>query len=133
MMHEIKQFVVDALNELYPQKIIVDESVPQNFVEGTFLVVLGNQDYEKLIGITFKSKVLIDISYWPETQDKRNECITIQQELLRLLSIKSTFRVNDLKATIVDEILHITFSISFREIKTIESVAMQHQQTNMNN
>ncbi len=131
MMHEVKQFIDDTLNELYPQRDIVDESVPQNFKEGTFLITFDNQEYEKLVGNTFNCKVLIDISYWTESQDSpREECLAVQQDILRALAIKSIFRAKDLKANVVDEVLHITFSISYREAIQNEEVTMQQQQTN---
>lgn len=133
MMLEIKQFVVDMLNYEQPDKAVYDESVSQNFKEGTFLIAFDNQEYTKLIGNTFDSKVLIDISYWPESKDSpREECLLVQQDILRALAINSAFRVKDIKANVVDEILHITFSIYYREAIKTDAVLMKQHQTNTN-
>lgn len=131
MVHDIKKVIADVLNTIFPEKTIYDESIPQNFEEGSFLINIGNQEYTKQIGDAFISKVLIDIAYFPiSSEAKKEECLNIQQELLRAFAIENKYRIAELASITVDDILHITFQITYREMKSTENVVMQQKEVN---
>lgn len=134
MINNIKQAIVNKLIELYPGFTIYDEDVPQNFKTQSFLITLIEQDYNKRMNVKYKSLLTFDIAYYSDRgiAETKSDCQRVQLGLLRGFDIIGTFRVLNKQATIIDNVLHVTFDIISSEIKTDVGVPMQTQQTNTN-
>lgn len=134
MINSVKQAIVNKLIELYPGYTIYDEDVPQNFKTQSFLITLIEQDYNKRINTKYKSLLSFDIAYFSDkgVTEIKNDCLNVQLELFRDFDLISKFRVLNKQASIIDNVLHVTFDINYSELVVDVGVPMQTQQTNTN-
>lgn len=133
MINSIRQAIVNKLQETYPGYTIYDDDVPQNFKKQSFLITLIDQDYSKRLNSKYKSLLSFDIAYFSKLKtDIKADCHEKQIELLREFDLLGTYKVKNKQATIVDNVLHVTFDINYSELKVETSVPMQTQQTNTN-
>lgn len=134
MINSIKQAIVNKLTELYPINAIYDEDVPQNFKTPSFLITLIDQDYNKKLNVNFKSLLSFDVAYFSnkENNEIKNDCLTVQLNLIRSFDLIGSYRILNKQTTITDNVLHFTFNINYSEIKVDVEIPMQTQQTNTN-
>ncbi|SHH55002.1 hypothetical protein SAMN02745135_01171 [Caloranaerobacter azorensis DSM 13643] len=134
MINDVKQAIVNKLLELYPDYIIYDEDIPQNFKTPSFLISLIEQSYSKRLNNKYQSLLSFDIAYFSHKRktEIKSDCLSVQLNLLREFDLIDTYRVLNKQATITDDVLHITFDINYSEIKEEEFVKMQKQTTNTN-
>jgi len=134
MISEIKQAIAQKIHEQYPSATIYDEDVPQNFKTPSFLVTVIEQNYGKRLANKYNSTVSFDVAYFSDKgkNEVKSDCQAVQVNLLRAFELVGTFRVQNLQATIVDNVLHITFDVRYSELKIEEFAKMQTQTTNTN-
>lgn len=134
MISEIKQAIAQKIHEQYPSATIYDEDIPQNFKTPSFLVTVIEQSYGKRLANKYNSTISFDVAYFSDKGKNKikSDCQAVQVNLLRTLNTLDTFRVQNLQANITDNVLHITFDVSYSEIKTKEFSKMQKQTTNTN-
>ena len=134
MINEIKQAIADKLEELYPGYTLYDEDIPQNFKTPSFLVTVIEQSYGKRLANKYNSTVYFDVAYFSDKgkNETNSDCQAVQVNLLRAFDLMGGFRAQNLQATIVDNVLHITFDVSYSELKIEEFAKMQTQTTNTN-
>jgi len=134
MINSVKQAIVTKLLELHPSYTIYDEDVPQNFKTQSFLITLIEQDYSKRINVKYKSLLTFDVAYYSNKgiEEIKNDCQTVQLGLLRNFDLISKHRVLNKQASIIDNVLHVTFDINYSELVVDIGVPMQAQQTNTN-
>ena len=133
MISDIKQAIAQKILELYPEATVYDEDTPQNFKTPSFLVTVIEQSYGKRLANKYNSTVSFDVAYFSNKgkNEIKSDCQAVQVNLLRAFELVGTFRVQNLQATIVDNVLHITFDVRYSEIKTGEEIPkMQDQVTN---
>lgn len=131
MINDIKQCIVDTLLQVYPRITIYDEDIPQNFKTPSFLIALTDHNYNKRINTKFNGEVLFDISFFSskEKTEVKNDCLNIQQKLLRSFDLICTYRVLNKNATIVDNVLHFTFKIKYSEVRNEDKYKIQNIRT----
>lgn len=134
MINDIKQAIAQKIHEQYPSSTIYDEDIPQNFKTPSFLVTVIEQGYGKRLANKYNSTVSFDVAYFSDKgkNEIKSDCQAVQVDLLRAFDLMGGFRAQSLQATIVDNVLHITFDISYSELKTEEFAKMQTQTTNTN-
>jgi len=134
MINDIKQAIASKLLEVFPGYTIYDEDIPQNFKTPSFLVTVIEQDYGKRLVNKYNSTVSFDVAYFSdkEKNEIKADCHEVQVNLLRALDLVGAFRIQNLQATIVDNVLHITFDVNYSELKIEEFAKMQTQTTNTN-
>ena len=133
MINDIKQAIAQKIHEQYPSSTIYDEDIPQNFKTPSFLVTMIEQGYGKRLANKYNSTVSFDVAYFSDKgkNEVKSDCQAVQVNLLRAFDLVGTFRAQNLQATIVDNVLHITFDVRYSEIKTGEEIPkMQDQVTN---
>ena len=133
MISEIKQAIAQKIHEMYPSAAIYDEDIPQNFKTPSFLVTVIEQNYGKRLANKYNSTVSFDVAYFSDKgqNEIKSDCQAVQVNLLRAFDLLGVFRAQNLQATIVDNVLHITFDVRYSEIKTGEEIPkMQAQSTN---
>lgn len=132
MISELKQAIAQEILGLYPSATVYADDIPQNFKKPSFLLTLIEQNYGKRLDNKFTSTVSLDLAYFSdkEKSDIKSDCHAVQVNIMRAFDLVGTFRVRNLQATIVDNVLHITFEVSYSELKTNEFVKMQKQTTN---
>lgn len=134
MINEIKQAIADKLEELYLGYTLYDEDIPQNFKKPSFLVTVIEQDYGKRLVNKYNSTVSFDVAYFSDKgkNEIKSDCQAVQVDILRAFDFVGSFRIQNKQATIVDNVLHITFNVSYSELKIEEFAKMQTQTTNTN-
>jgi len=132
MINDIKQAIAQKILEQYPSSTIYDEDIPQNFKTPSFLVTVIEQSYGKRLANRYNSTVSFDVAYFSDKgkNETKSDCQAVQVNLLRAFELVGTFRAQNLQATIVDNVLHITFDVRYSELKIEEFVKMQTQATN---
>ena len=134
MIDEIKQVIAQKIHEQYPSATIYDEDIPQNFKTPSFLVTVIEQGYGKRLANKYNSTVSFDVAYFSNKgkNEIKSDCQAVQMSLLRAFDLMGGFRAQSLQATIVDNVLHITFNVNYSELKREEFAKMQKQTTNTN-
>ena len=134
MISDIKQAIAQKILELYPSATIYDEDIPQNFKTPSFLVTVIEQNYGKRLANKYNSTVSFDVAYFSDKgkNETKSDCQAVQVNLLRAFDLMGGFRAQNLQATIVDNVLHITFDVNYSELKIEEFAKMQTQTTNTN-
>lgn len=124
MVNNIKQCIVDNLLNIYPGIVIYDEDIPQNFKTPSFLITLTDHNYSKRINNKFNGEVSFDISFFSDKEktEIKNDCIKVQQELLREFDLIGAYRPLNKNATIVDNVIHFTFKVKYSEINNIDNI-----------
>ena len=132
MISEIKQAIAQKIHEQYPSATIYDEDVPQNFKTPSFLVTVIEQSYGKRLADKYNSTVSFDVAYFSDKKKNeiKSDCQAVMVNLLRAFDLLDTFRARNLQANITDNVLHITFDVSYSELKIEEFAKMQKQTTN---
>lgn len=116
MINKIKQEITNRL--ITACSTIYAEDIPQNFITPSFLVSIMEQDYEKRINTKYKSQISFDIAYFSD-KDKteiKEDCLKMQEKLLREFDLVGGFRVLNKKAKITDNVLHFMFDITYSEM-----------------
>jgi len=131
MISEIKQAIAQKILELYPTATIYDEDIPQNFKTPSFLVTVIEQSYGKRLANKYSSTVSLDVAYFSnkEKNEVKSDCQAVQVNLLRAFDLVGTFRAQNLQATIVDNVLRITFDVRYSEIKTGKEIPKMEAHT----
>jgi len=131
MISEIKQAIAQEILGLYPSATVYADDIPQNFKKPSFLLILIEQNYGKRLDNKFTSTVSLDLAYFSDKgkSDIKSDCQAVQVNLLRAFDLLDTFRARNLQATIVDNVLHITFDVNYSELKIEEFAKMQTQTT----
>ena len=134
MISELKQAIAQEILGLYPSATVYADDIPQNFKKPSFLLTLIEQNYGKRLDNKFTSTVSLDLAYFSdkEKSDIKSDCHAVQVNLLQDFDLVGTFRPQNLQATIVDNVLHITFDISYSELKIEEFAKMRTQTTTTN-
>lgn len=132
MISDIKQAIAQKILELYPETTIYDEDIPQNFKTPSFLVTVIEQSYGKRLADKYNSTVSFDVAYFSDKKKNeiKSDCQAVMVNLLRAFDLMDTFRARNLQANITDNVLHITFDVSYSEMKIKEFTKMQKQTTN---
>ena len=140
MINEIKQAIEQRIHELYPSAAIYVEDVPQNFKTPSFLITVIEQSYNKRLDNKYNSTVSFDVAYFSDKgkNEVKSDCQAVQVNLLRAFDLMGEFRAmggfraQSLQATIVDNVLHITFNVGYSEIRKEEFPKIQEFTSNTN-
>jgi len=134
MISEIKQDIAQKIHEQYPSATIYDEDIPQNFKTPSFLVTLIEHTYNKRMGNKFNSTVSIDVAYFSDKgkNEIKSDCAETQEKLLREFAIHGDFRAQNIQANITDNVLHITFTVSYSELVEEDNIKIQAHTLNEN-
>jgi hypothetical protein len=126
MVNEIKQAIANILHELFPNAEIYDEDVPQGFKTPSFLIIVVESSYKKAIDEKYNASVSFDLAYFPEREyESKNECYEVSQNILRAFDVLNSYKVTNKTSSITDNVLHVKFTVKYREIKTSQSEKMR--------
>jgi hypothetical protein len=126
MVNEIKQAIANILYELFPNAEIYDEDVPQGFKTPSFLIIVVESSYKKAIDEKYNASVSFDLAYFPEREyESKNECYEVSQNILRTFDVLNSYKVMNKTSSITDNVLHVKFTVKYREIKTSQSEKMR--------
>lgn len=127
MINDVKRAIAMKLNELYPNHTVYDEDVPKNFKTPSFMITLIEQDYNKRLNTRFQSLLSFDVAYFSDrkVEEIKNDCYSVQLDLLRNFDLAGGYRILNKQATITDNVLHFTFNVNYSEMKLEELEKMK--------
>lgn len=134
MISEIKQAIVNKLQELYPTYPIYMDDVPQSFTKPAFIIFLKEQEYKKRINSKYIGRIRFDVSFYSDkpTAEVKIDCQRVQENLFREFDLIGTFRAINKKTEFIDNVQHFTFDIKYSEMKVEMEAQMKSQTTNTN-
>lgn len=137
MVNAVKQAIVDKLNALFPVAdgyTVYDDNVPQDCTTPYFLILLTKQVHSKRLNTKYKSTLSFDLAYYSNkgTTEIRADCYGVQEVILKAFDLVGTYRIKNKNTQITDNVLHITFDISYSEMKDETIVYMQQVETSAN-
>lgn len=117
MINDVKQAIVNRLNELYPDDTIYDEDVSEHMETPSFKITLIEQHYNKKLNTRFQSSLSFDIAYFSDkrVEEIKNDCYFVQSKLLKGFDRVGSFRVMNKQAKITENVLHFTFNVNYTE------------------
>ena len=117
MINNVKQAIVNKLNELYPDYTIYDEDVSEHIETPSFKITLIEQYYNKKLNTRFQSSLTFDIAYFSDkrVEEIKNDCYFVQSKLLKGFDRVGPYRIMNKQAKITDQVLHFTFNVSYTE------------------
>ena len=126
--------IAQKLKELYPNYKVYADNVPQKFKTPAFVIYVIEQDYNKRIDNKYNGRIGFDVAYFSDkpASEIKSDCSEVQETLLREFDEVGEFRILNKNARITDNVLHITFNVSYSELKIEEFAKMQTQTTNTN-
>ena len=129
-----KNAITQKLKELYPNCQVYTDNVPQNFKTPAFVIYVIEQEYNKRIDNKYNGRISFDVAYFSDKgkNEIKSDCLEVQETLLREFDEVGEFRILNKNARITDNVLHITFNVSYSELKIEEFAKMQGQTTNTN-
>lgn len=129
-----KKAITQKLKELYPNYQVYADNVPQNFKTPAFVIYVIEQEYNKRLDNKYNGRISLDVAYFSDKgkNEIKSDCLTMQETLLREFDTFGAFRAINKNARITDNVLHITFDVSYSELKIEEFAKMQTQTTNTN-
>ena len=81
MIKEIKDAIASAIHKAYPACRIFDETVTQGIVPGSFLITLIASARAAGIGGKYTYDVTFAVQYFPEEDDRKNDCYAMIDSL----------------------------------------------------
>jgi len=131
MISEIKQAIIDKLQELYPQAHIYEGKLPADYQRSAFLAVITETSYAKGLGSRFNASVTFDLAYYPADMEHfHSESYQISEEVCRALSLLNTYSISQITAKLEEALLHIRFTVPYSEIKTQIEIKMNELEMN---
>jgi hypothetical protein len=121
--------------EIYPTGYQrYDEDAPEDLKKPAFLVSVTNQDYSKRMNTKYKSVVSFDVAYFSDqgAAEIKRDCLQKQEDLFRAFDFVGTFKTRNKNSSITNQVLHLTFDVSYSEMIIETGVPMQTKTVNTN-
>ena len=137
MINDVKQAIVDKLSTLFPVADgykVFDESAPADSTAPYFLIMITKQVYGKKLNTKYQSTLSFDLAYFSDkaTTEIRADCCGVQEMILKAFDVVGAYRVRNKNAQITENVLHVTFDISYSEMKVEDITYMQQAETSTN-
>lgn len=123
MIYKINQAIAAKIKELYPAAEVYDEDVNQGFEEGSFFITVIDSSHKKAVSNRYKASVTYNLDYFPtDPNNPKNECYQVGDNVIREFELLGGYRVSEKSYSVTDNVLHIQFTVNYRELKiTIET------------
>lgn len=101
------------------------ESIEQGLQEPCFFVQCINPTSERFLGNKFKRTNQFCIQYFPSTEDKYNECMSVTERLFLALDRVDDWLASKMNSEIVDGVLNFFVNYDGFVYKTTEQTLME--------
>lgn len=130
MIRDLKNTIKQQLSGLYTEYTIYEDEIPEIHETPAFLVQLTGQEYNKRLSNNYQSILSFDVTYYSNQEGAamKTDEQEVQLTLLRAFETVPGYRIQKRKASILEQVLHLTFEVVVHERKTAEAVKMQQSQ-----
>lgn len=131
MINDIRQAIAEKLLQLYPDYICYTEEVPQDINPPAFSIMVVEHEYAKQLNTRFKGRISFEVTYYPSNASTGllSDCINVQEVLMRNFNSIGNLRVNNRKAQIKENKLHLVIEFIYIEVIAEEQEATMRSQT----
>ena len=132
-----KAIAVECRSSVPEFKKIHRDNIPQNMEFPCVLVEIIETTANRRLAERQRIKQNFDVQYFPgdESENRRKECEKVKQEMLRRFDVISadgiSFYVRNKNASIVDDVLHLMFDVTYTEYEEKKIPKMEEMNTNL--
>lgn len=132
-----KAIAAECRSSVPELKKIYRDNIPQNMEFPCILVEIVETTAKRRLSERQRIKQNFDVQYFPgdESENRRKECEKVKQEMLRRFDVISadgiSFYVRSKSASIVDDVLHLMFDVTYTEYEEKEVPKMEEMNTNI--
>lgn len=132
-----KAIAAECRSSVPELKKIYRDNIPQNMEFPCILVEIVETTAKRRLSERQRIKQNFDVQYFPgnESENRRKECEKVKQKMLRRFDVVSadgiSFYVKNKNASIVDDVLHLLFDVTYTEYEKKEIPKMKEMNTNI--
>ena len=132
-----KAIAAECRSSVPELKKIYRDNIPQNMEFPCSLVEITETTANRRLSERQRIKQNFDVQYFPgnESENRRKECEKVKQKMLRRFDVVSadgiSFYVRNKNASIVDDVLHLLFDVTYTEYEKKEIPKMEEMNTNI--
>ena len=132
-----KAIAAECRSSVPELKKIYRDNIPQNMEFPCILVEIMETTANRRLSERQRVKQNFDVQYFPgdESENRRKECEKVKQKMLRRFDVVSadgiSFYVRNKNASIVDDVLHLLFDVTYTEYEKKEIPKMEEMNTNI--
>ena len=132
-----KAIAAECRSSVPELKKIYRDNIPQNMEFPCILVEITDTTVNRRLSERQRIKQNFDVQYFPgdESENRRKECEKVKQKMLRRFDVVSadgiSFYVRNKNASIVDDVLHLLFDVTYTEYEKKEIPKMEEMNTNI--
>ena len=132
-----KAIAAECRSSVPELKKIYRDNIPQNMESPCILVEITETTVNRRLSERQRIKQNFDVQYFPgdESENRRKECEKVKQKMLRRFDVVSadgiSFYVRNKNASIVDDVLHLLFDVTYTEYEKKEIPKMEEMNTNI--
>lgn len=132
-----KAIAAECRSSVPELKKIYRDNIPQNMEFPCILVEIVETTANRRLSERQRIRQNFDVQYFPgdESENRRKECEKVKQEMLRSFDVISadgiSFYVRSKSASIVDDVLHLMFAVTYTEYEKKEVPKMEEMNTNI--
>ena len=132
-----KAIAAECRSSVPELKKIYRDNIPQNMEFPCILVGITETTANRRLSERQRIKQNFDVQYFPgdESENRRKECEKVKQKMLRRFDVVSadgiSFYVRNKNASIVDDVLHLLFDVTYTEYEKKEIPKMEEMNTNI--
>ena len=132
-----KAIAAECRSSVPELKKIYRDNIPQNMEFPCILVKITETTANRRLSERQRIKQNFDVQYFPgdESENRRKECEKVKQKMLRRFDVVSAdgifFYVRNKNASIVDDVLHLLFDVTYTEYEKKEIPKMEEMNTNI--
>lgn len=132
-----KAIAAECRSSVPELKKIYRDNIPQNMEFPCILVEITETTANRRLSERQRIKQNFDVQYFPgdESENRRKECEEVKQKMLRRFDVISadgiSFYVRNKNASIVDDVLHLMFYVTYTEYEEKEIPKMEEMNTNI--
>lgn len=126
MVTNLKSLIIHQIKSVFGEVKVYDEPVRQGLVTPAFLLLIFDTQQHRQLRSTVSRTYSINVTYFPSTEDKRNECDEVlelfQTEFIR---IADKHHVHNIEGVVSDDVLVITFTVNALLREVVDGIKMQ--------
>ena len=132
-----KAIAAECRSSVPELKKIYRDNIPQNMEFPCIFVEIVETTAKRRLSERQRIKQNFDVQYFPddESENRRKECEKVKQKMLRRFDVISadgiSFYVRSKSASIVDDVLHLMFDVTYTEYEEKEIPKMEEMNTNL--
>lgn len=132
-----KAIAAECRSSVPELKKIYRDNIPQNMEFPCIFVEIVETTAKRRLSERQRIKQNFDVQYFPgdESENRRKECEKVKQEMLRRFDVIRadgiSFYVRSKSASIVDDVLHLMFDVTYTEYEEKEIPKMDEMNTNL--